>query len=64
MLEYSKAKCKYGVTEIATIILSVNVYVELIFLGTQSRLIVKRTSQVAYVPKKTGDTASQSEACV
>lgn len=55
---YSKVRSKYGVTGIAV---SLTVALEVIFLGTH-KAIVKRTSQVASVPKKMGYTGSQWEA--
>lgn len=55
---YSKVRSKYGVTGIAV---SLTVALEVIFLGTY-KAIVKRTSQVASVPKKMGYTGSQWEA--
>lgn len=50
MFAYSKVRSKYGVTGIAV---SLTVALEVIFLGTY-KAIVKRTSQVASVPKKNG----------
>lgn len=57
MFAYSKVRSKYGVTGIV----SLTVALEVIFLGTY-KAIVKRTSQVASVPKKMGYTGSQWEA--